>query len=76
LITDLSALIDSLEEQEPDWKQRLRDRWSVLEEVYAVALDRGMTRLSEEGERLASDAVEQLLQMLTAQGYAHGDLGQ
>jgi hypothetical protein len=54
----------------------LRDRWSVLEEVYAVALDRGMTSLSEEDERLASGAVEQLLQMLTAQGHSEGDLGQ
>jgi hypothetical protein len=65
LIADLDALIEALEEVDPAWRRTLRGRWSVLEEVYAVALDRRLTRLDEEGQQLVRKAVDDILQLVT-----------
>src|SRR5262245_42145819 len=63
LIADLDALIDSLEEQ-PDWRRDFRETWGVLEEVYAVSLDRNEAKLSRQHAQLVNDAINQMLQMV------------
>jgi hypothetical protein len=41
LIENLEALADLLEERDVAWLTELRRYWAILEESYAVALDRG-----------------------------------
>jgi hypothetical protein len=63
LIADLDFLIESFESVAPGWKQSLRRQWGILEEVYAVALDRGIAPLDLESEALVDRALRGLFEL-------------
>ena len=64
LISEVDFLVESLEEVPADQRAALRREWSVLEEVYADALDRGGRELSDESESLADRTVQKLTQLI------------
>lgn len=66
LIADLDFLIEAFESVDPAWRESLRKEWSILEEVNAVALDRGVTELDLESERLVDGAVHGLFELVAA----------
>jgi hypothetical protein len=65
LIADLDFLIEAFESVDQAWRESLRKEWSILEEVNAIALDRGVTDLDLESERLVDRAV-QLFELVAA----------
>lgn len=67
LIGGLDSLLECLEAPNEEWKQRFRNKWGTLEQVYAVALDRGQTELSIEDEALVNQAVRNIRQLLAEQ---------
>lgn len=63
-IPALGRLIATLEQHcsiipggDETWKPTFWEHWSCLEEVYAVALDRGMTGLDEESSKIVGEAI-------------------
>jgi hypothetical protein len=61
LIEDLRSLADALEKPAPAWKEDFLSEWWTLEQVYAVALDRGeLDRLPAESQDLLDGAVAAL----------------
>lgn len=64
LINGLESLLCVLEEADRDWKSKFRGKWGVLEEVYAVALDRKRDLTSNDWD-LVNAAVEEMRQLLT-----------
>lgn len=63
LINGLESLLSALEKPDPDWKTKFRKKWGVLEEVYAVALDR-KSDLTTNDWNLVNAALEALRQLL------------
>ena len=45
LIADLDFLTDALQTVDADWRDAVRREWSILEEVYADALDTAAAEL-------------------------------
>jgi hypothetical protein len=64
LIGGLDALLECLEAPDEEWKQRFWSEWWTLEQVYAVALERGQTELSAEEQALVNQAVNNIKQLL------------
>jgi hypothetical protein len=63
----LGRLIATLEQHcevipggESTWKPEFEEHWGALEEVYAVALDRGMSALDEECGEIVAEAMAEL----------------
>ena len=48
LIQTLSGLLESLTTTDPKWKDAFQSEWWTLEQVYAVAIDRGEAKLGLE----------------------------
>jgi hypothetical protein len=67
LIGGLDALLCALEEAEANWKSEFQRQWGVLEEVYAVALDRKKELMAEDW-KLIETAI-QTMKRLLAQVY-------
>src|SRR5688572_8955247 len=65
LIGDLDALITAAGNPDPVWQRTMRDLWGVLEQVYAVSLDRG-TSIDEDGHQHINRAVLDMLRALGA----------
>ncbi|MFJ9775511.1 hypothetical protein ACIRVF_30410 [Kitasatospora sp. NPDC101157] len=64
LIDDLDAIWSNLAQSA--WSENLRSQWWVLEEIYAVALDRGdLERLPREDRQLIEGALDELDQLLS-----------
>jgi hypothetical protein len=57
LINGMESLLCALEEADAGWKSEFQSKWGVLEEVYAVALDR-KRQLTEDDWKLINTAVE------------------
>ena len=73
LVAGLEALLQCLEAPEEDWINEFRRKWGILEEVYAVALDRVEqggsanveTVLKEpNNQRLVREAIENIRRLL------------
>ena len=64
LIDDLAGLLDCLEATDQSWKNEFRAEWWTLEQVYAVALDRGHKTLSEENQRFVTEALANMKGLL------------
>jgi len=70
LICDLRSLLDCLKEVDEEWKNNFHSEWFVLEQVYAVALNRGGIQKIENGEKFifkSLSAMKQLLQEIKDQ---------
>jgi hypothetical protein len=63
LISTLETLLDCLQQQEESWTTEFRKHWGVLEEVHAVALDRGK-ELETEDLRLVDECVQNIKRLL------------
>ena len=64
IIADLEALLRLLEDTDKVWKRAFHKQWVVLEEVYAVALDRGLKQLPPDSQKLVEDATQGLRQLV------------
>jgi hypothetical protein len=64
LIDSLNALLNVLQGASQEWKSSFNAEWWTLEEVYAVALDRGKTRFSQEDEDLIFEAITNMRRLL------------
>src|SRR5215212_2967614 len=60
LIGNLEALLESLERVSANWPNSFLREWGVLEEIYAVALDQGATRLEDQDLQLIGDTTAKL----------------
>lgn len=60
LIDDLDALWNELTMVQGAWREELRGHWWTLEQVYAVALDRGYASLPDDHRVLIDEAVNAL----------------
>ncbi|KKT48580.1 MAG: hypothetical protein UW40_C0038G0002 [Parcubacteria group bacterium GW2011_GWF2_44_17] len=66
LIVDLEVLLGVLHMDDEEWKQSFRSAWWILEEVYAVALDRERDTLSLEDRELIKKSIDKLRQLLAS----------
>ena len=67
LISGLKSLLCALEEADVEWKSKFQNQWGVLEEVYAVALDRN--RELDKGDLTLIGTAVQGMKQLLAQVY-------
>jgi hypothetical protein len=64
LIAGLDTLLECLEAADKAWKAQFRSEWWTLEQVYALALDRGQTQLPPESRALINEAVKNMRRLL------------
>ena len=57
LIQTLSELLESLTTTDLKWKDAFQSEWWTLEQVYAVAIDRGEAKLGLESQDLVEEAI-------------------
>ena len=60
LIRIIEGLLDVLQIPDEKWKDDVRNEWWTLEQVYAVAVDKGQKTLSAEDIDLVNEAVENI----------------
>ncbi len=68
LIGDLEALLPLLEGTTSEWRATFHSEWATLETVHAMALDRGVPRLSQEGRASVEEAIERMRRLLHRDG--------
>ena len=54
LIKGLKSLLRTLENIDASWKSEFLNQWEVLEQTYAVALDRGREVSAQENKNIAT----------------------
>jgi hypothetical protein len=64
LINGMESLLSALETADATWKSEFQRKWGVLEEVYAVALDR-KSQLTQDDWKLINTAVVGMKQLIT-----------
>lgn len=64
LIDSLTGLINALQESKDEWKASFNKEWWTLEEIYAVASDRGQTHLSQAEQNLVDEAIDNMKKLL------------
>ncbi len=70
LIAALEQYCEMLLPEENVWNDRILEQWGALEEVYAVALDRGRREsLSEDSEKVVVEIVSELRRMAQRKKY-------
>ena len=52
LINDLRALLDNITTSTEKWREEFYDAWFTIEQVHAIALDRGGIHRIEDGEEI------------------------
>lgn len=70
MISELESLGTLVETPPESWRRSFQEQWGTLEEVFAVALDRGWLALDEEGSEIVADAVAKLAS-LASDALAH-----
>ena len=68
LIGDLEFLLNVMESIDVEWKGKAHEPVCVLEEVYAVALDREVQQLDKAGKSLVSQSVQKISEYLSELG--------
>jgi len=66
LVRQLEALNGSMIDTTKDWDEQFEKRWMLLEEVYAIALDRGSEEIDRLEGNLVHDAILGLLNLVRA----------
>ena len=64
LIHELEAVLQTFPNSDEKWKEKFRSEWWTLEQVYAVACDRGETTLNPENENLVYETLENMKNLL------------
>jgi hypothetical protein len=65
LIVDLESLLGCLQEVDTSWKSKFQRECGVLDEVYAVMLDRQQKQMTPEDQKLVSRSVQELKRMVS-----------
>jgi len=74
LIADLDALLCSLQKADETWRSSFQKEWGVLEEVYAIALDKGSEKLPTEHWDLIDNALGNMKRLLAQVVIAESEL--
>jgi hypothetical protein len=64
LISELEDILETFPNSNEKWKKKFRSEWWTLEQVYAVACDRGETTLNPENENLIYETLENMKNLL------------
>ncbi len=64
LVRDIEALIMTMENISPDYKNILLSKWGILEEVYAVSMDQGLTEVSPEYQQTINSSLSDLCELI------------
>ncbi|MFM7438754.1 MAG: hypothetical protein ACKO2V_09145 [Snowella sp.] len=64
LISELEDILETFPNSNEKWKKKFRSEWWTLEQVYAVACDRGETTLNSESENLIYETLENMKNLL------------
>ncbi len=64
LIHELEVLLETFPNSDEKWNEKFRSEWWTLEQVYAVACDRGETTLNPESENLVYETLENMKNLL------------
>ena len=64
LISELEDILETFPNSNEKWKKKFRSEWWTLEQVYAVACDRGETTLNSESENLTYETLENMKNLL------------
>lgn len=64
LINVLDALLETLQNPDEEWKENFRTEWWTLEQIYAVACDRGETKLNLDSQNLVYETIENMKNLL------------
>lgn len=64
LISNLQIVLDNVSEVKKEWEDAFHSEWWTLEQVYAVALNRGETYLSVESRNLVHEAIQNMKLLL------------
>jgi len=64
LISSLESLLSALQSMPESWVNQLRRQWSVLEEVYSVAVVREQPVESTGNRRLVDQAITKIRELL------------
>ena len=68
LVRDIEALLNTLQDAEQGWRESAHEEWWTLEQVYAVALDRGQDTLTTESKVLVDEAITNLKALAEKRG--------
>lgn len=72
LVSTLDGLLSALKDVDKEWKDAALKQWGVLEDVLAVALDRGVKEIPSEHMIIAKRAIGEF-RNLVAQGLARNN---
>lgn len=72
LIATLDALLAALEDAPEDWRKAFQAEWWTLEQVYAVALDRGQDAMAGENGSMVQGAVARLKDLVAERAVRSG----
>ena len=64
LIHELEVLLETFPNSDEKWKEKFKSEWWTLEQVYAVACDRGETTLNPESENLVNETLNNMKELL------------
>ena len=64
LIHELEVLLETFPNSDEKWKEKFKSEWWTLEQVYAVACDRGETTLNPESENLVHETLNNMKELL------------
>jgi hypothetical protein len=64
LISELEDILETFPNSDEKWKENFRSEWWTLEQVYAVACDRGEITLNPESENLVHETLENMKNLL------------
>ena len=64
LIHELEAVLETFPNSDEKWKEKFKSEWWTLEQVYAVACDRGETTLNPESENLVHETLNNMKELL------------
>jgi hypothetical protein len=67
VVNNLEALLDSMERAPEDWRDEFRQQWGKLEDIVAVAADRGDPEVIDQNEKSINEALSRLLVMVETQ---------
>lgn len=67
VVNNLEALLNSIETVPEDWRDEFLQQWGRLEDILAVAADRGDPEVIYENEKSINEALSRLLVMIETQ---------
>lgn len=66
LVSNLEKLFESLAHVSDEWRAEFLSKWGVLEDVFASALDKGVSELGDEDTQLINEALGSLRVLISS----------